>query len=100
MIGVELVADLDGEPMLCGRPSVDWLLDTVESVCPAFLTVTGDGAHLRDRVSQRPALRDAFAGACNSRRNPFNSGRYVMAKRTRSCYRSLAVSRIPLRARP
>jgi acetyltransferase-like isoleucine patch superfamily enzyme len=59
-IGVVLVADVDGDPVLCGRPAVDWLLDTVEELDPVFVAVTGDDTSVRERIALRPSLREAL----------------------------------------
>jgi bifunctional N-acetylglucosamine-1-phosphate-uridyltransferase/glucosamine-1-phosphate-acetyltransferase GlmU-like protein len=43
---------------LCGRPAVDWLLDSVEALAPAAVTVIGAGAGpVRERIALRPALQ-------------------------------------------
>jgi UDP-3-O-[3-hydroxymyristoyl] glucosamine N-acyltransferase len=42
---------------LCGRPAVDWLLDTVVALAPVALTVRGaDPAPVHERIALRPAL--------------------------------------------
>jgi len=62
-LGVVLVDDLAVPPSLCGRPAVDWLLDTVEALAPASVTVVGTGS-----VAGRLALRPLpTSGDCSMR---------------------------------
>jgi serine acetyltransferase len=49
-----------GGTSLCGRPALDWLLDTVEELAPAALSVAGDGAPATELLASRPALRHAL----------------------------------------
>jgi bifunctional UDP-N-acetylglucosamine pyrophosphorylase/glucosamine-1-phosphate N-acetyltransferase len=64
---VVLVDDVAGgaAPLLCHRPAVDWLLDTVEALSPATLTVVAaadgppavaDAQTVCDRIARRPHL--------------------------------------------
>jgi acetyltransferase-like isoleucine patch superfamily enzyme len=48
-----------GQLALCGRPAVDWLLDTVAAIGPDALAVVGCGSsgdELRERIAAHPAL--------------------------------------------
>jgi bifunctional UDP-N-acetylglucosamine pyrophosphorylase / glucosamine-1-phosphate N-acetyltransferase len=54
MLTVLLVEDVTGEPSLCGRPAVDWLLDTVAALGPDV--VTGESAGSRERIAAHPGL--------------------------------------------
>jgi bifunctional N-acetylglucosamine-1-phosphate-uridyltransferase/glucosamine-1-phosphate-acetyltransferase GlmU-like protein len=61
---VHLVADAPVETDLCGRPALDWLLDTVEQLEPLSITVSGPAAAaVRERLSaRRPQVSGASAG--------------------------------------
>jgi bifunctional UDP-N-acetylglucosamine pyrophosphorylase/glucosamine-1-phosphate N-acetyltransferase len=60
MIGqlhILLVADAAVDADICGRPAIDWLLDTVACLEPCDVTVSGPEAPIvRDRLTARPAL--------------------------------------------
>jgi bifunctional N-acetylglucosamine-1-phosphate-uridyltransferase/glucosamine-1-phosphate-acetyltransferase GlmU-like protein len=59
-LAIVLVDDLPATeaPSLCGRPALEWLLDTVEELAPAMLVTNGAvGVVARDRASLASALR-------------------------------------------
>ncbi len=58
-LAVLLVDDRTAAPAaqtLCGRPSVDWLLDTVSALGPDIVTLAGSDCALAERVAAYPAL--------------------------------------------
>ena len=60
MLTVLLIDDVtatgSAEPTLCGRPALDWLLDTVAALGPDVVTATGDSAGRPERIAAHPGL--------------------------------------------
>jgi acetyltransferase-like isoleucine patch superfamily enzyme len=60
-LAIVLVNDVANEPSaphLCHRPAVDWMLDSVEALTPAAITVAGPAPDaVRERIALRPELK-------------------------------------------